>query len=238
METKNSIRPYGRHKLNKEYFKTINTEEKAYWLGFLMADGCVYKGASANSYRLQINLQESDKNILEKFNKALESDYSIITKEIYNKKTDKTYKTAMLKINNTDLCLDLIKHNIVPRKTFNCKFPNISKELYRHFIRGYFDGDGCITSYLNNQKGRYTFAGTESLLTSFQNILKEANIESHIYKVKNKEIFELTSSSIPEIIKFYNFLYNNATVYLERKHNKFIEFLSPHLATNDEKNSN
>lgn len=77
-----------KHKLNKSYFASIDSEEKAYWLGFLMADGCVYKGSSKNSYRLQINLSFNDRDCLEKLNESIESDYDIKDKYVYLKSTD------------------------------------------------------------------------------------------------------------------------------------------------------
>lgn len=239
--TNNKLRGLYRHTVDKDFFKEINAEEKAYWLGFLMADGCVYKGASANSYRLQINLKADDIDILEKFNKALKSSYKISTKTIHNKKMNKDYEVVTLKINNTELCMDLMKLNVIPRKSVICEFPDIPKQYYRDYIRGYFDGDGCVTytKYEDRaMKGKFEIVGGTNMLKKFQEIFKENNIETHFYNIGHSKADELMTASIPEIYKIFRYLYDNSSVYLERKYNKFLELLSPYLATDNEKNSN
>ena len=235
----NKLRGLYRHTVDKDFFKEINAEEKAYWLGFLMADGCVYKGASANSYRLQINLAKEDIEILEKFNKALKSSYNITTKTIHNKRENKDYEVVTLKINNTELCNDLMKLNVVPRKSVVAEFPNIPEKYYRDFIRGYFDGDGCVTytQLDTRRKGKFQIVGGPNILLKFQEIFKKNDIETHYYSINHSKADELMTASIPEIQKIFSYLYKDATVYLDRKYNKFLEFLSPYSATNNEKNS-
>ena len=124
-----------RHTLNKNYFKNIDTEEKAYWLGFIAADGCVYK-MSKNAYRLQINLSAVDIGHLELFNDCIESDYIITQKKVNNS------DTCILKISSKEFTDNLINLGITPNKSLIVQMPNISQDLIRHFIRGYFDGDG------------------------------------------------------------------------------------------------
>ena len=208
-----------RHSLDKGYFHNIDTEPKAYWLGFLMADGCVYVGSGKNSLRLQVNLQISDKDILEKFNKAISSDYNITEKQIYNKKTKKTYAAAQLKINCTSMCKDLIKHNVTPRKSLVCTMPEISPDLIRHYIRGYLDGDGHIGRDKIN-RWEMDFCGGKSMMQTFQNYFENHGIVSAIYKINHSKAVSLTINSRECVKKAKDLLYEGATVYLERKFRK------------------
>lgn len=215
-----------KNNLNHEYFKTIDTEGKAYWLGFLMADGCVYKGSDKHSYRLQINLQASDKCILEKFQIAIESDYKIIEKQVNG------YDVVQLKINSTQLCQDLMRYGVVPRKSLMCEMPKISYELIKHFIRGYFDGDGSI-SHARKKDSRFgswhlNIAGGEAMLVSIKEYFALHDIKSAIYPIKHSKAKALETGDRINILKIFNLLYRDATVYLDRKYKKFKELqMSP-----------
>ena len=121
-------------------FEKIDTEEKAYWLGFLYADGNVYYNEKRVSYRIELGLAEKDLNHLEKFKKFLNC-----TNEIKYRQNIKAYR---IMIGSKKMCNDLIKLGCVPNKSLILTFPTedqVPLELQRHFIRGYFDGDGCIT---------------------------------------------------------------------------------------------
>lgn len=206
-----------KHFCNDFYFSNIDNEEKAYWLGFIFADGCVYKGSDKHSYRLQINLKHADKNHLEKFLQALSSNYSI---------ADKLYKgseISQLKINSTTLCKDLIELGVTPKKSLICTFPNIDKEWHRHFIRGYFDGDGCITSNANYTKNSFSIVGGQEMLAAFKDIF---DCKSAIYAIKHSLAYSLEASSKDSLMWIYNYLYKNSTIHLERKKEKFEKVMS------------
>lgn len=206
--------------LNHDYFEEINTEEKAYWLGFLYADGCVYRGSGSYSYRLQINLQARDRIILEKFQSAIESNYKIQEKKVNNA------DCVLLKVNSTKMCEDLMNLGVVPRKSLICTFPKLRSDLIPHFIRGYFDGDGCITRTESRGKWGINICGNQAFLTSMQNIFKENDILVNIYDNNHSVAKTLETGSHVMISKLYDFLYKNATVYLERKYEKFQAFMS------------
>ena len=123
------------HQFNHNYFKTIDTEEKAYILGFLYADGY-------NSDKQVVIAQlEQDVDILEKINKALDADNQIKRKlQSTNNKT-----VCQLCYSSIDMCTDLTNLGCFRNKSLACTFPTfLDKSLIRHFIRGYFDGDGCV----------------------------------------------------------------------------------------------
>lgn len=226
-----------KYSIDDSYFKNIDNQHKAYWLGFLMADGCVYKGDSKNSFRLQINLSANDVSVLEKLKLDLSATNPIFYKKIINKKNGKEYNTVMLKINSTKLCMNLIKHGCILNKTCNCSIPKMNKRLIRHFIRGYFDGDGCITKSQYHNKISFGIVGGEEILNQFQDIFKENGITTHIYRINHSKAMELHISSKKEILKIYKYLYNYSSIFLERKRRKFEKILSPYLATDNEKNS-
>lgn len=208
-----------KHNFNENFFEVIDTEEKAYWLGFIAADGCVYK--NSNAWRLQINLQGADKKHLEKFQNSIKSDYKISEKNIKNS------SVCQLKVNSKIMCMDLIKLGIVERKSLEVKFPNIKKELVHHFIRGYFDGDGNIKNFYDkNNRHRYNFniVGGIDMLNSINERLP-CKIE--LYKLKrNNEIFSLETTMKNKLIQIYDFLYKDATIYLSRKKDIYDNLMS------------
>lgn len=208
--------------LNQDFFKNIDNEEKAYWLGFIMADGCVYKGSN-DTLRLQINLASSDVNHLNKFQKTIESSYKIQIKKINEKN-----EAAILKINSTQMCKDLIDLGVVFRKSLICQMPNIPNELIRHYIRGYFDGDGCITT----PKGRNTkvvLVGGKEMLSSIKEVLKSNGVEISLNPpYKNNKTFNLETQNKNNVSNFLNFLYKDASIFLDRKYilyQKFFDFV-------------
>ena len=211
-----------KHKFNERYFENIDSEEKAYWLGFIAADGCVYR--NKQSYRLQINLKGSDIDHLKKFQKAISSDYKITEKKVGKAQSN----TCQLKINSTKMCNDLIKNNIIERKSIIFEPPILNKNLMSHFIRGYFDGDGWITSYKRKDSNGYRnevgIIGGKKALNYFIDFLPKGF--SKYEKYKDDKIIQISGSSIKTISETYNYLYENATIFLDRKKNVFENIMS------------
>ena len=122
----------------KDYFRTIDEESKAYWLGFLYADGCI----SNDLKTIIIELSAKDLRHIEKFKKAIEAPQNI---QLYERDG---VKFARIRIGCKEMVSDLIEKGCHPHKTFDVHFPNLDtvpNELIKHFIRGVFDGDGCIS---------------------------------------------------------------------------------------------
>lgn len=213
-----------KYNFNLNYFENIDSEEKAYWLGFLYADGYIsYKGY------IRIALQEQDLEHIKKFRTAIDANEIEIK---YVKKT-KSYKIDCCSIKMTR---DLTKLGCCQNKSLILKFPTIDQvpiNLINHFMRGYFDGDGCIS--FSNDTPSFSVLGTKKFLDRYEDIL----IQHAEYKKKNKRIHndlwnentEAIVYSGKKIEQIYNFLYNNANIYLERKYTKFNKIIS-RLKTN------
>lgn len=112
----------------------------------------------------------------------------------------------------------LAKYNIVPRKCKIISFPynSFSENLYRHVIRGVFDGDGCIS-------GRAcSFAGNGILIPQVQALLHET-LSINLTKLQEKKngVWSFSFSSKSDVTEFYHYLYDNATIYLSRKKDRF-----------------
>lgn len=198
-------------------FDCIDTEEKAYWLGFLYADGSV----SSKRNDVEISLKGFDIEHLYKFKKFVKSK-KLPKLDIQNK-----YNRCRISLQNKYFKNILIKLGCIPNKSLILKHPILQKDLIRHFIRGYFDGDGCISyTYTNPGKSKKIsisckMLGTNNLLSWIQQILCELNINSYIRKDNN--IFELSMSK-NNSVKFSKFIYNNCNIYLTRKYERFLCF--------------
>lgn len=127
---------------DEDYFENIDTEEKSYWLGFFYADGYVRDRKTHSESRLKLGIKDLEH--LEKFKKTLKADNDIQIKE----------KLAILALNTRKFTKHLIDKGCHQRKTFTIKFPYfLNEHLIRHFIRGYFDGDGCINHKKDKRDG-------------------------------------------------------------------------------------
>jgi hypothetical protein len=200
-----------KYSFDENYFNNIDTPNKAYILGFLYSDGCVSKKET----EMIIKLHNKDKNILEKIKVEMKSEHPI--KSIIQPNRDEQVRFS---ISSIDLCKKLISHGVVPAKTFIIEFPNLKNELVRHFIRGYFDGDGCISKIKNKNSYRITiFTASKNFMLSLTNVMTQNNINTSVYNRNNG--FAICFGKQESIDNFYNFIYTDAEIYLERKKNKF-----------------
>lgn len=206
---------YRKFQLNENFFDVIDSPSKAYWLGFLAADGCVSK--CRNSKVLSINLQETDRCILEQFKADLEYEGKIYELPI---RVRNPKPQVMIKISSTTLCNHLEKYSITERKSFTIQFPNIEEQYKPHYIRGFFDGDGCIS--VGKYCKRVTFySGSLDFLKSIESVMSNSlNIKPRIPRIDRK-IFSLCYASNTEVADIFQWLYKDASFYLERKYNKF-----------------
>ena len=197
---------------NENVFNIIDFENKAYWLGFLFADGSVDNKRS----HVELSLKLSDKGHLEKYKKFLDCRLDV--------KTDNS--RCRLTVAHKHFKRTLIKYGCTPRKSLSLKFPaEIKENLIRHFIRGYFDGDGCITNYDNKSKcytvskvlGTYEFL---SILITHVNKGTNYNFNSTIREEKSNAFNWGTYSKINTTL-FLHYLYSNSTTYLDRKYIKY-----------------
>ena len=209
----NGIRPRGcKYTLNDKFFDRVDSENKAYILGFLYADGFVSKTTTC----LSVTIQARDISVLEHINKSLASDRPIATKGNYRS----------FSIVNKQLHKSLVLLGCVPQKTFDIRLPKISDGLMLHFLRGYFDGDG----YLNIRKKRKAsgicaFCSNYKFCEDVRSFLSNHGISSRVYRrnTRNPLCAEVRVGRFTDIEHLYHLMYDDASFFMERKERKFRE---------------
>lgn len=205
--------------LIEDYFEKIDSPEKAYWIGWILTDGCV-----TNKSSLEISLQKQDNYILEMF----QNDLGI---ENHVKPFNGDYvrfSFTCKKIND-----DLVKYGIIPNKTLTLKYPdNIPKEYEIHVLRGMFEGDGGLTigeatrfcktrnKFYTSQYQELSMTGTYDICQKFHDKLKEYAIFSDKNIQKNHSIYRVRWSNVDEITNIFHALYDNCgDHFMKRKYN-------------------
>ena len=212
-----------KYSINDNYFNVIDTEEKAYWLGFIYADGYV----TTNTDKIGISLNSIDKNHLDKFKQATLATYPVNDYEEKNGYAIGSIYSRIL-ITSKQMKTDLHKLGVRENKTLILTFPTqVPKYLIRHFIRGYFDGDGTLTygskQVCGNSNYFLKFTGTIEMINAIQKYFGTSVKEEQRYPERNINNYSITIGGNQQVKRILDDLYQGATIYLERKYNRYIE---------------
>lgn len=223
-----NLRKRKKYTLNEEYFNNPETwsNEHAYLFGWICSDGHVGK------HEISIRLQERDIDILEKFKKAINFTgnlrYIKARKSSNFKNIDKNYISKPqfgLSIASHKMIESLRRLEIESNKTNSLTFPNwLREDLIPHFIKGFWEGDGCVTGEDNIYIG---FAGNNKFLSILKDIL-EGKLDVTTFLFPMKESIDFSSLRICgrfQVIKFLNWIYQDNSIYLDRKYQKYINLV-------------
>lgn len=203
-----------KYTLNQHVFDRIDSEEKAYVLGLLGADG--YNNEQRGL--ISIHLKKDDEEILHKVNKVFGSNNTIKFTRSGNSVNENKSDVTYLRIYSKRISERLAALGIVQAKTEIYEFPEwLDKKLFRHYLRGYFDGDGCFS---NKKSIRFAYTGTVSFCNKVMKILKEeCNIMTYSKReYENKDYLTIFIHGENNLTKLIHFLYHDASIYLERKY--------------------
>ncbi len=206
------------HQVNQTIFDNIDSSKKAYWLGFLYADAYNYEKKGW----VVLGLQEKDLDHIHKFVEFMEGDIKSI-------KYVENTKSYYYKINSKYLSKVLAEKGCPQAKSFIIKYPDwLRDDLKYHFIRGYFDGDGCLTFRQKQKEYKWSIVGTLELCESIVKIFKEKEIElkSRYLSKTNNNTWFLESSGNLKIQKILDLIYQDADVYLTRKYEKYQDLIA------------
>ena len=226
-----------KYDVNDNYFDIIDSQEKAYIFGLFYADACNYE----YSGRIKIDLQEDDKEILEIIKDKLE--YTGTLKcyyEKYKKIGDKTYEckpSVRLLINSKHMSEQLALKGCVYDKSKVAMFPDrgvISDNLIRHFLRGYMDGNGTISYWIDNENTKHKkfqvgFCGTSDIINTISQIISgkfkcSPDVRSRFPDRDNNNL-QLSIAGNRKCKEFLDWLYEDANIYIKRKYNKYLELI-------------
>ena len=215
---------------DKSFFEIIDNEYKAYWLGFIYADGYVSMTKDHRGCMMGIELQEFDYGHLEQFNIDIGGNVRIEHRHRGSRYINNYYvgesDVCSIRLFSKKIFDDLISHGCCQNKSLIKGAPiGIPNELMRHFIRGYFDGNGSI-SYSYNKKVDKSYlkiaitTGSLAFANWLSKTLSDVDINNivmqdheHSYKV------QISSSNKVDFLKY---IYNNSKTYLQRKYNKYL----------------
>lgn len=205
-----------KHKCNYSIFKEIDNPEKAYWLGFLAADGCNYN--RENNATICISLHQKDEAHLKKFQKFLSADNEL---QYYISNTGFGNNTPMCRIAiySKEMSQDLNNKGIISHKSLILKPPKIEERYYLPFICGYFDGDGSISKATNCYNNfNISFLGTKEMLEWINNIVNmEASLEQRVNNPE-KNNYYIRCGGTNKPYRILNLLYSSCETHLDRKY--------------------
>lgn len=197
-----------------DYFEHIDVPEKAYILGFIAADGC------NSGEKMIINMNKNDVEILDFIRSQISADKKFYINDQNNQVT--------LSIHSVQICRDLTIHKVVKAKTKILEFPDLEDHLISHYLRGFFDGDGCISF---NTHGRETvhprlgfMCASKSFIEKVEEILRSScDLKfKKLYKNSKSDAWSLEYEGNNQVKKIFDYLYKDSCFHLSRKYNKFI----------------
>lgn len=214
IKNKNSIRNKSCKKVNEDYFNTIDSHEKAYWLGFLYADGCIsYRGNTP--YR--ITLTQKEDGPIKDFKDAIQSEHNILYSKFFDKRQNKIYNRCQIQVSSKKFAAHVYNTGLHGKNNYATKFPIILNEFQNSFIRGLFDGDGSVV--IKNKdisKMNIDFLGTESILKTIRHILiSQLNIK--IRKITpfvtnpTGSLCYMQFSNKTDLVRLIDFIYKDST---------------------------
>ena len=221
--------PKRKYSINEDKFKTITTEEDAYWLGFLTADGYINEDRGF----LNVKLQLQDEEHLIKLRNFLEA-YDI---PIRDDRGGSGQLVKSITFNSRKIVENLVKLNVRQNKSGK-EVPqyNLKSELYSAYFRGLIDGDGCLTA--GKDGFQIDLVGSKELVQFFRNYIDKNIISlNYEYLYEHGTIYRFTCRSYNVIKSCYEFLYTNANIYLDRKYEIATNFIRTVAVLKSEKKS-
>lgn len=198
-----------RGEFREDFFENVDCEKKAYWLGFLGADGNVFKS------RIKLSLNSIDEEHVKSFREDLKSTNKI---GIEFKPSSNTYLSSFI-VGSRKMAHDLLQHGITPRKSLTYDPVLPGEDLQRHFWRGMIDGDGGIRIDKNGNAYFY-FTGTqmacEKLLSYIKNVIG-VYTRAKIEKYDREQCYNLRIGGNIKVNRIVTHFYKNSNRYLERK---------------------
>lgn len=211
-------------KFDNTVFDNIDTEEKAYWLGFLYADG--YVSSTVNT--VEVSLKADDIDHLHKFKEFLHLQKNIEIGQVTC--LGKKFSRCRVSVTDKHFHDRLVELGCTPKKSLTLTFPPLNifskEDLVIHFIRGYIDGDGCLT-YTSTGRLVISIIGTFEFLGGIINILPSIFDRPRRKDKRSKNNTYVIECSCVKADKLANLLYNNAVVYLDRKYERYKRFAVP-----------
>ncbi len=194
----------------EDFFDEIDSEEKAYYLGWLMADGNI--SINNGQYSIKIHICTEDEDTIIGFLNAIQSSNKINRKIQKDRQGNECY-SSYVSLTSKHMCQSLMKLGIIPNKTGKESFPDISQEFRAAFLRGFFDGDGitCI-----GKRKRSGFISSRNMLIHIQELIGLEKTIHHPPNTENPNVdyFHLGKHDSKIL---YDFIYDNATVWMKRK---------------------
>ena len=215
------------YQLNENYFETIDTREKAYFLGLLTADGCIHKPIPGKRHiRIALILKIQDKYIIEAFAKAIDFNGNVRTITIRKGKYA-GHQYGCIVFTSDKMARDLDKYGVFNNKSVIMhSYPNIPDEFDNDFIRGYFDGNGSV--FISNEKHwrsgkifpviHFRLFGQQEFLAT---IKEKLNLKGTFTKSKRSFIYSLNYKRRTQASLFFNKIYADTNLYLKRKYDVF-----------------
>jgi len=221
-----------KYTFDETYFDKIDNQFKAYWLGFIFADGYIANSKHGRK-SIGISLSKKDEDHLKKFKEHIKSTYPIKTYTItkgYN--VGNEYVRILMK---SDRAINkLIEYGVDFNKSYTCKFPSkdiVPLDLMNHFIRGYFDGNGSLKLHSKSSISQdfcVAFCGTKEMMMGIQNYIpldKTFKLRQR-HPERDNNNYSLEIGGRLQVKKIMDYIYHDAKIYLERKFERYQYFLN------------
>lgn len=196
---------------NASYFSAIDTEPRAYWLGFLAADSTI------TEFEVRLQLSDADEMHVCALRDALESNHPVVIRP------NNGYRAATLRISSKQMASDLARYGITSNKHELARWPDfLDAGIIRHYLRGYFDGNGSWHVGERNGKPKLTWTlssngyfllGCQEYLIHAHGLSRTKLNQHHI----TKDSYMLRYGGADAVHRLYHLMYDAATIWLPRK---------------------
>ncbi len=229
LQMRNNQEKGKKYTCNSDYFKDIDNEEKAYWFGFIYGDG--YLSHTNNSTtRFGLSIMASDYDHMVKFKKAINFNGNISKYKVVS-----GYKVGVeycrIIVSDDRFSNNLISHGLIEHKSNIMQAPTgIPEQLIKHWIRGFMDANGSIMITKNNEycdDYGISFTSTNSVLDFIQRHLFDNNAinKTYPYRKRKKEqiVTQMSFGGNYQVKQFLDYIYSDSCIWLERKHERYLE---------------